>query len=78
MALGASSDSDGGIAPARDDLIAARAAVAGRDPVPGLSWSWEMDLETLLAELAEPAAWHRPATSGSGSAGPLAARADQR
>src|ERR1022692_1400519 len=27
---------------------------------PGLSWSWELDFETLLAALSEPAPWNRP------------------
>src|ERR1017187_2742817 len=26
----------------------------------GLSWSWELDFETLLAALSEPAPWNRP------------------
>src|ERR1700683_3655556 len=26
----------------------------------GLSWSWSLDLETLLTALSEPAPWNRP------------------
>src|ERR1700761_270806 len=26
----------------------------------GLSWSWALDIETLLAALSEPAPWNRP------------------
>ena len=34
----------------------------------GLSWSWELDFETLLAALSEPAPWNRPLPrAGSGS-----------
>ena len=29
---------------------------------PGLSWSWDLDFETLLTALAEPAPWNRPAS----------------
>jgi hypothetical protein len=27
----------------------------------GLSWSWELDFDALLAALSEPAPWNRPA-----------------
>jgi hypothetical protein len=35
--------------------------VFGREAAQGLSWSWEMDPETLMRALNEPAPWHRPA-----------------
>jgi len=37
-------------------------------PRPGLSWSWDLDLETLLAALAEPAPWNHLASSTPGPA----------
>src|SRR6266568_6067471 len=30
-------------------------------PTEGLSWSWELDFDALLAALNEPAPWNRPA-----------------
>src|SRR5580692_3555731 len=36
---------------------APRAGFAVRE---GLSWSWSLDLETLLTALSEPAPWNRP------------------
>ncbi len=39
----------------------------------GLSWSWELDFETLMSVLNEPAPWNRPprrpAARGGDSAG---------
>jgi hypothetical protein len=35
----------------------------------GLSWSWHLDLETLLTALAEPAPWNRPPAPAPGPAG---------
>ncbi len=43
-----------------DDVVAA-------ELLQGLSWSWELDFETLLAALNDPAPWNRPARS-AGSA----------
>jgi hypothetical protein len=34
---------------------------AAGESLQGLSWSWELDFETLLAALNEPALWNRPA-----------------
>ncbi|HUC55820.1 MAG TPA: DUF222 domain-containing protein [Streptosporangiaceae bacterium] len=31
----------------------------------GLSWSWTLDVEKLVAALSEPAPWHRPAPAGA-------------
>lgn len=43
----------------------------------GLSWSWELDFDALLAALSEPAPWNRPAPRASVPAqAPAAASAD--
>jgi hypothetical protein len=45
----------------------------GRAVPQGLSWSWELDFETLMAALNEPAPWNRPprkpAAAGGAAAG---------
>ena len=38
----------------------------------GLSWSWHLDLETLLTALSEPAPWNRPSPVASRPAEPAA------
>jgi hypothetical protein len=43
----------------------------------GLSWSWELDFDALMAALNEPAPWNRPAPRASVPAqAPASARAD--
>jgi len=42
-------------------------------PRQGLSWSWELDFDALLAALNEPAPWNRPATRDPAPAPPAPA-----
>jgi hypothetical protein len=49
---------------------------AGADAPQGLSWSWELDLETLTAVLNEPASWNRPPASTPTSSAAGAAASD--
>jgi hypothetical protein len=52
------------------------APLAGDGAAEGLSWFWQLDIEALLAALAEPAPWHRsprpaacPAAAATNSSG---------
>src|SRR6266566_591565 len=48
---------DTGAAP---DPVRTPVGPADATPREGLSWSWELDFETLLTALTEPAPWNRP------------------
>src|SRR5450755_4797898 len=54
------SDQSGPDQPAQQDGILLPDEEAGADMPQGLSWSWELDFETLVAVLNEPAPWNRP------------------
>src|SRR5580658_2012876 len=46
--------------------------IAGNAVREGLSWSWHLDLETVLAALSEPAPWNRLPASAARPAAPVA------
>ncbi|HET7015158.1 MAG TPA: DUF222 domain-containing protein, partial [Streptosporangiaceae bacterium] len=50
-------------ADAGPDVTADAVALAQELPREGLSWTWDLDVEALLAALQEPAPWSRPTRS---------------
>ena len=54
------SDQPGPDQPARQEGASLPDEGAGADAPQGLSWSWELDFETLISVLNEPAPWNRP------------------
>ncbi len=60
-------------AAAHTGATADAAALAQELPREGLSWTWDLDVEALLAALNEPAPWSRPARSTARPPSPASA-----